>query len=119
MRWGLRAFLGDAGLSGDELEDLILAACEAASNALEHAQHSTEPFFDVATQVTDDVVTIVVHDHGQWRAQTSSPHRGRGLAMMSVLADTSVAVGDRGTTVTLRSHRIGAQSLAEGEGEAS
>ena len=119
MRWGLRAFLDDAGLSGDEIEDLVLAACEAATNALEHAQHSTEPFFDVAIQIADDVVTIVVRDYGQWRASTSSLYRGRGLAMMRVLADTSVAVSADGTTVTLRSHRSGAETLAEGGGRAS
>jgi anti-sigma regulatory factor (Ser/Thr protein kinase) len=122
LRCGLRAFLEEAGLSYDEREDLVLAAGEAATNASEHAQHSTEPFFDVATQIADGVVTIVVHDHGQWRAPTSSPHRGRGLAMMRVLADTSVAVGAHGTTVTLRSHRShrsGAETVAEGEGRAS
>jgi anti-sigma regulatory factor (Ser/Thr protein kinase) len=119
MRRGLRAFLDDAGLSHDEVEDLVLAACEAATNAGEHAQHSTEPFFDVATQIAGGVVTIVVRDYGQWRAPGSSPHRGRGLAMMRVLADTSVAVGAHGTTVTLCSRRTGAETLAEGQGRAS
>ena len=119
MRWGLRAFLDDAGLSGDELEDLILAACEAATNALEHAQHPTEPFFDVAIQIADDKVTIVVQDHGQWRAPTSSPFRGRGLAMMRVLADTTVTPCASCTTVTLRNHRAGTESVVEEAGRAS
>jgi anti-sigma regulatory factor (Ser/Thr protein kinase) len=119
LRWDLRPFLDDAGRSHEEREDLVLATCEAATNALEHAQHSTEPFFDVAIQIADDVVTIVVRDYGQWRASTSSLYRGRGLAMMRVLADTSVAVGANGTTVTLRSRRCGADALAEGEGRAS
>jgi hypothetical protein len=39
--------------------------------------------------------------------------------MMRVLADTSVAVGAHGTTVTLRNWRGGAESLAEGDGQAS
>jgi anti-sigma regulatory factor (Ser/Thr protein kinase) len=119
LRRGLRVFLEDAGLSYDEREDLVLAACEAATNAGEHAQHSKEPFFDVAAQIAGDVVTIVVRDYGQWRAPGSSPHRGRGLAMMRVLAHTSVAAGADGTTVTLRSRRCGADALAESKGQAS
>jgi anti-sigma regulatory factor (Ser/Thr protein kinase) len=119
LRWELRAFLDNSGLSPEEVEDLMLATCEATTNAMEHAQHSTEPFFEVAVQIIDDVVTIVVRDHGQWRSPTSSPHRGRGLAMMRVLADTEVAVGAHGTTVTLRTRCRGAATLAEGEERAS
>jgi anti-sigma regulatory factor (Ser/Thr protein kinase) len=115
MRRRLRAFLDDAGLSEDQLEDLVLAACEAATNAVEHARHPTEPFFDVCTEIADDEVTIVVRDHGQWRAPTSSPFRGHGLAMMRVLADTTVAARVDGTTVTIRHHRPGLEALAEGE----
>lgn len=119
LRRGLRAFLEDAERSHEELEDLVLATCEAATNAQEHAQRATEAFFDVAVQIVDDVVTIVVTDHGQWRPPTPSPHRGRGLAMMRVLADTTVVPGPHGTTVTLRTHRAVADAAARDDGRAS
>ncbi|HET6393414.1 MAG TPA: ATP-binding protein [Blastococcus sp.] len=119
LRRGLRAFLEDAGRSQEELEDLVLATCEAATNAEEHAQHATKPFFDVAVQIVDDVVTIVVTDHGQWRPPTPSPYRGRGLAMMHMLADTTLVPGPHGTTVILRTHCAVADAAARDDGRAS
>jgi anti-sigma regulatory factor (Ser/Thr protein kinase) len=112
MRWGLRGFLYDSALSYDEAEDLLLAASEAANNAVEHAQQPTEPFFDVSTEVEDGRVTIVIQDHGGWHQQTSSPDRGRGLAMMRALADTTVTPCSHGTTVTIRSRCTGPLALA-------
>ena len=103
LRRGLDAFLRVALLSADERYDLLLAACEAASNAIEHARHPTEPFFEVLAEISDTGMTIVICDHGQWRDAPAGTHRGRGLRMMWLLADTTVAAGRHGTTVTLRS----------------
>lgn len=102
LRNGLRVFLDDTGLAPDQLHDLLLAACEAATNAIEHAQQPSEPFFDVLFEVEDGQVTIVVRDHGCWRDGPTGAYRGRGLQMMSALADTTVAALPHGTTVTLR-----------------
>jgi anti-sigma regulatory factor (Ser/Thr protein kinase) len=103
MRSWLRAFLGQAwGLSVGEIEDLVLAACEAANNAVEHAQQPSEPFFDVSTEIDVGAVTIVIHDHGTWRPLRHPEDRGRGLAMMHALADTTVTASPNGTTVTIR-----------------
>jgi anti-sigma regulatory factor (Ser/Thr protein kinase) len=104
LRRGLSAFLDTIGLSDDDFYDLILAVSEAATNAVEHAQHPTEPFFDVSAEVDDGRVTIVVQDHGGWLPPGLSLYRGRGLAMMRVLADTTVEAGTHGTTVTIRNH---------------
>ena len=112
MRWELRVLLGGTGLPFDELEDLLLAVSEAANNAVEHPQLTTEPFFDISTKIDDGSVTIVVQDHGQWRQPKSSSDRGRGLAMMCALADATVTGDARGTTVTLRKHRTGTEPLA-------
>ena len=119
MRRGLRALLADSGLPDGEREDLVLAACEAGTNALEHAQQPTEPFFDVVIEIADGLVTIVVRDHGRWQQPTSDPYRGRGLAMMDVLADTTVTTRTDGTTVTLRNHRAGPGALVDEVGRAS
>jgi hypothetical protein len=77
-----------------------------------------EPFFDVFIEIADGLVTIVVRDHGQWQQPTSDPYRGRGLAMMRVLADTTVRTRPHGTTVTMRNYRAETGALAE-EGRAS
>jgi anti-sigma regulatory factor (Ser/Thr protein kinase) len=118
MRRGLRGLLSDSALSYDQTEDLLLAASEAANNAVEHAQQPTEPFFDVSTEVDDGRVTIVIQDYGGWQQPTALFHRGRGLAMMRALADTTVTPRSHGTTVTIQSRctgpvTLGAQSDVE------
>ena len=102
MRRGLRGFLDDVmALSDDEVHDLLLAASEAANNAVEHAQQPTQPFFDVSAAFDDGAVTIVIQDHGLWLQPNSPTYRGRGLAMMRALADTTVTANAHGTMVTL------------------
>ncbi|MET0765596.1 MAG: ATP-binding protein [Blastococcus sp.] len=103
LRRGLHVFLDGSDLSGDERYDLLLAVCEAASNAIEHARDPSEPFIDVLSEISDGRVTVVVRDHGQWSSVASGAHRGRGLQMMWLLADTTLAPSPRGTTVTIRS----------------
>jgi len=103
LRRELSEFLRGATLSDDECYDLLLAACEATSNAVEHARDPSEPFVDVLTDIGDDRATIVVRDHGHWRHAAPGAHRGQGLAMMWALADTTIAPGPQGTTVTIRS----------------
>jgi anti-sigma regulatory factor (Ser/Thr protein kinase) len=115
LRRELGAFLGSTGLCDDAIYDLLLAVSEAASNAVDHPQHSTEPFFDVAAEIDGGAVTVVVQDHGRWLEPTPSPHRGRGVAMMGVLADTTVTAGTHGTVVTIRNHAAAAGAVAEGQ----
>jgi anti-sigma regulatory factor (Ser/Thr protein kinase) len=119
LRRELSVFLDTVGLSDAEFYDLILAVSEAATNAVEHAQHPAEPFFDVSAEVEDGEVTIVVQDHGGWLPPGSSLYRGRGLAMMRVLADTTVEAGTHGTTVTIRKHGASSAVLGEEQGRAS
>jgi anti-sigma regulatory factor (Ser/Thr protein kinase) len=103
LRRGLIDFLREADLSGDERYDLLLAVCEAASNAIEHARDPTEPFFDVLTEIGEARVTVVVRDHGQWSDGPPGADPGRGMAMMWMLADSTVVPSPQGTTVTIRS----------------
>jgi anti-sigma regulatory factor (Ser/Thr protein kinase) len=102
MRHELRPFLEQSGLSPHEVEDLLLAACEAAANGIEHAQHPAEPFFDVQADIDGPRVRIVVRDYGRWTpGPTDGVNRGRGLHMMTMLAVVSLTSGPLGTTVTL------------------
>jgi anti-sigma regulatory factor (Ser/Thr protein kinase) len=119
MRRELRAFLDVWGLPDGEREDLVLAACEAGTNAVDHAQQPTEPFFDVCIEIADGLVSIVIRDYGRWQQPTSDPYRGRGMAMMHILADTTVTTRTHGTTVTLRNRRAGPGTVVEEEGRAS
>jgi anti-sigma regulatory factor (Ser/Thr protein kinase) len=102
LRRELGAHLTTSNLSADETYDLVLSVSEAASNAVEHTQDPREPFFDVIAEVEEETVTVTVQDRGRWVSPMASPFRGRGLAMMRLLADTTVATDAGGTTVTMR-----------------
>ena len=103
MRGELRPFLAESGLPDPEIDDLVLAACEAAANGIEHARQPTEPFFDVQAELDGRRVRIVVRDYGRWTTRRVDPgHRGRGLHMMTMLATVSLTSGPTGTSVTLR-----------------
>jgi CheY-like chemotaxis protein/anti-sigma regulatory factor (Ser/Thr protein kinase) len=117
LRRALRRLLDAAGLDEDRAYDLLLAACEAATNAIEHAQDPTEPFFDVTVEARDGSVTITVRDYGQWRERVSSMDRGRGATLMSAFADISATPSPEGTTVVIRS-RPGPDEASPGSGPA-
>ena len=103
MRHALRPFLASSGLPEQDVDDLVLAACEAAANGIEHARHPAEPFFDVQAEIAGRSVRIVVRDYGRWTAPQALPgSRGRGLHMMTMLAAVSLTSGPLGTSVTLR-----------------
>lgn len=102
MRRELRPFLASSGLPEQDVDDLVLAACEAATNGIEHARHPAEPFFDVQAEISGHSVRIVVRDYGRWTVPGSMPgDRGRGLHMMTMLAAVSLTSGRDGTSVTL------------------
>jgi anti-sigma regulatory factor (Ser/Thr protein kinase) len=117
LRRGLSEFLGGCDLSDDDRYDVLLAVCEAVSNGIEHAQHPREPCVDVTAEIGPAAVTVVVRDHGQWREDDPAEGRGRGLGMMWILANTTVAAGPQGTTVTIRSSPRHGQSPVASRGE--
>ncbi|NIH67134.1 ATP-binding protein [Modestobacter marinus] len=105
LRRALRRLFSTAGLDDDQAYDLLLAACEAATNAVEHAQQPTEPFVDVTAEVTTTEVVVTVRDHGQWRERVPSMDRGRGSTLMGAVGEVTAVPGPEGTTVTIRSPR--------------
>jgi len=105
LRRALRRLFSTAGLDEDQSYDLLLAVCEAATNAIEHAQDPIEPFVDVTAEVGGGRVVITVRDHGQWRERGPSMDRGRGSTLMSAFADVTAVPGPEGTTVTIRAPR--------------
>jgi anti-sigma regulatory factor (Ser/Thr protein kinase) len=102
MRLELRPLLDITGLAADDLDDLTLAASEAAANAVDHAGFSDRRYFDVLSEVGEGWVGILIQDHGRWRLSSGGGDRGHGLYLMSALADTTITAGARGTTVLLR-----------------
>jgi signal transduction histidine kinase/CheY-like chemotaxis protein len=103
LRRRLRSWLHAAGVDPDTAYDLLLATCEAATNAVEHAQEPTQPFFDVTGSVAGGGVRIAVRDYGQWRERVPSMDRGRGSTLMSAFAHISATPSPAGTTVLITS----------------
>jgi anti-sigma regulatory factor (Ser/Thr protein kinase) len=101
LRRGLRAWLAASDTDPDHAYDLLLAACEAATNAIEHAQEPTEPYFDVTAAVADGRVRISVRDYGQWRERVPSMDRGRGGTLMSAVGEITATPSPDGTVVLI------------------
>jgi GAF domain-containing protein/anti-sigma regulatory factor (Ser/Thr protein kinase) len=103
LRQLLRRWLSKWGASSDETYDITVAVQEAAANAVEHAYAPGSAAFEVDARHEDGVITVVVQDHGRWRAARGGEQRGRGLPIMHSLMDAvEVEHTDEGTTVQLR-----------------
>ena len=101
LRRSLGNFLHDRGVAEDDAFPIMVAAGEAAANAIEHAYGPGEATFHVEAWTEDDEIRVLVRDTGSWRGPRSS-HRGRGIALMEALADRmEIVPGPAGTEVRL------------------
>jgi anti-sigma regulatory factor (Ser/Thr protein kinase) len=112
MRRLLGRWLTEAGASRPEIDDLTLAAAEAAANAIEHAYGLAPGVVELRASVAKNgIVTVAVRDFGNWRSPRGT-NRGRGLMLMEGLTDeVDVIRRDEGTTVEL-SRRLGTEQAA-------
>jgi serine phosphatase RsbU (regulator of sigma subunit)/anti-sigma regulatory factor (Ser/Thr protein kinase) len=102
LRRRLGGWLAHTGAEREETYDIVLATCEAAANAIEHAYGPGDAQFDVTALAAGTEVTVEVHDRGAWRDQRD-PRRGRGLAVMrELMDDVGVKSNHGGTNVRLR-----------------
>jgi signal transduction histidine kinase/ActR/RegA family two-component response regulator len=106
LRRALRTHLDQAGVGADQAYDLLLAACEAATNAVEHAQDPVQPFVDVEATVAAGRVRITVRDYGQWRERVPSMDRGRGSTLMTAVGDITATPSPEGTTVVIEAELV-------------
>jgi anti-anti-sigma factor len=103
-RHEMRRWLSDLAIDPGRAEDLVLAASEALTNAVEHAYDGggTGPVELRLEQRADGAVTTTIRDHGRWRPAVPAPDRGRGIEIMRRVTDqVEVAPSDRGTTVRM------------------
>jgi serine/threonine-protein kinase RsbW len=106
IRAEVRRWLTPLELTGDTEQDFVLAASEAASNAVEHAYQPTtaEDTVELTFWLEAHAICIEIVDRGHWRAPAPAPgSRGRGLMLMSNIIHTVLIHYDaRGTRVLLR-----------------
>jgi anti-sigma regulatory factor (Ser/Thr protein kinase) len=101
LRRTLRAFLESLRLERDRVEDVILAAGEAAGNAIEHAYRGDRGLVHLRAYVSERQIVVEVRDTGVWRL-AGDPERGRGLGIMRALVDrVSIESTKTGTSVRL------------------
>ncbi|MBW4718704.1 SpoIIE family protein phosphatase [Saccharothrix sp. SC076] len=105
VRAELRGWLHRCGLAGEPAQNVLVAAGEACTNAIEHGYHDT-PGRNVRLRVEAfvDSLRVTVTDNGRWRPPRPEdrPYRGRGIAIMRALMhQVTITPGPSGTTVDM------------------
>jgi serine phosphatase RsbU (regulator of sigma subunit)/anti-sigma regulatory factor (Ser/Thr protein kinase) len=113
LRARLRRWLPAAGVGSREATDIMIAAGEAAANAVEHAT-AGRPADAVPVQISftaraaHTMVQLTIADTGSWRSppadreQPAPGTRGHGIIFMHALMDdVTIDPSAHGTTVTL------------------
>jgi serine phosphatase RsbU (regulator of sigma subunit)/anti-sigma regulatory factor (Ser/Thr protein kinase) len=111
VRGDLRSWLNAHGLSEDAVREILVAASEACTNAIEHS--GTDPRFPIRVNgdITNGELRIVVQDFGRWKDTVPDPERGNGSILMQGLMDTfHVSPGPEGTTVRMTRSLMAARS---------
>jgi serine/threonine-protein kinase RsbW len=123
IRRELSGWLAPLNLSDDETAQVVLAVDEAAANAVRHAYGpGGSGVVELTLWTEPDTLCIEVVDHGNWRPPAAPTPRGdggdsgRGLTLMSSMADAVLIHYDaRGSRVLLR-HRVpGALGVLDAE----
>ena len=101
LRATLKRWLTQAGVTEPDLAGIVLAAHEAAANAVEHG-NSDKPIV-VRARVANATVVVEVHDQGTWKPGSfNDEERGRGLILIYGLMDeVEIDSGSLGTTVRM------------------
>jgi serine phosphatase RsbU (regulator of sigma subunit)/anti-sigma regulatory factor (Ser/Thr protein kinase) len=103
VRAALRGWLARGGLSRRMIQDVLVAAGEACSNAIEHGHRDTPgQGIQLRAEATVTRLRVTVTDTGSWRAArpAADPLRGHGIALMRALMEqVTIEPGLAGTTV--------------------
>ena len=105
LRRAITAWATAAGLPDAAVDDLQLAAGEAAANAAEHAYPDTPGTFDCTLRrMASGEIAVGVRDRGRWRPAPTDPgFRGRGLQVIRAIGqDVRVTADGSGTELVFR-----------------
>ena len=104
-RAALRNWLGRVQVDADQAMNVLVAAGEAVSNAIEHGhRHTPQGTISLAATALVDQVQLTIIDTGCWKTPQpeADPHRGRGIELMrGLMQDVTIKPGTAGTTVHL------------------
>jgi anti-sigma regulatory factor (Ser/Thr protein kinase) len=102
-RRALRQWLAAIGADSDWIDDVLIAASEACTNALEHAYGPALGSVEVRAAFVEESLELVVSDCGAWKEPLDRGNRGRGRKLMENLMDHAVIEsGPAGTVVRMQ-----------------
>jgi serine/threonine-protein kinase RsbW len=103
VRAQVATWVGRFGLSGDTVDDIVLATHEALANVADHAYPDGDGEAELDASCVGGEVHVVVRDHGNWQAPRDSGWRGRGLVLIAGLAErVDVQRAEAGTCIAMR-----------------
>jgi anti-sigma regulatory factor (Ser/Thr protein kinase) len=111
LRLAMQQWLTRIAVDPDRQGDILLATSEVVTNAIEHGSHcDARKTVSVEAFLHADKIAVTVSDSGRWAGDSSaslrSQRRGRGLTLISRLADAVDTVRtSEGTRVTLQFER--------------
>jgi len=103
-RAALRDWLSTAGVAEADAAAVLIAAGEAAANAIEHGYgFSGDRSVELRASIVAGRLDLIVKDEGEWKVPAERGNRGRGLHLMERLMDRAdIDSGPHGTLVRLR-----------------
>ena len=111
LRRMLRHWLSGVRASRGELQDILVAVSEAATNAIEHAYGPVEASYLVEGRLSGDRVIVTVTDSGTWRERRGG-EGGRGTHLMRELMDGFELYPSAAGTVVQLERRLGSRDAA-------
>jgi anti-sigma regulatory factor (Ser/Thr protein kinase) len=108
LRRMLRHWLSGDRASPGEVQDILVAVSEAATNAIEHAYGPIEASYRVEGRRSGDRVIVTVTDSGSWRKRRGV-ERGRGTHLMRELMDGFELYASGAGTVVELERRLGSR----------
>ncbi|UXA16053.1 SpoIIE family protein phosphatase [Mycobacterium sp. SMC-4] len=104
-RAALRGWLSRAGVEPTAATDVLVAAGEAVTNAIEHGhRHTPDGTISLRATASAECVHLTIADTGSWKQPRTSPesNRGRGIDLMRMLMhEVTIEHDTAGTTVEL------------------
>ncbi|HEU4797946.1 MAG TPA: SpoIIE family protein phosphatase [bacterium] len=108
VRSTLARWMGDVEATSDETYDVVVAACEAVTNAIQHAYGPGPASILVRAALEGAAVVVTVRDWGRWYEHAAE---GYGLRLMRGLMDAvDVDTQGEGTKIRMTRHLEGARS---------
>ena len=101
-RNALAAWLERNGVSGEDVDDVLIAGNEACMNAVEHSGARGDTKIELSATLDGTRLAIDVSDHGSWHEVVPTGDRGHGLGLMRTLMDVvEIDRGGDGTRVRM------------------